>query len=219
MLYNPEEQKLALARVMQAIREDKGVVSIGEISLDYFHANQAAYIFVARECQHDVFFDMLRAAHLDSYLSRLPLVLHIKDVSFYKDEAPLAYISLIQMAGIPKEYPIYLHCFNGSLQVDQAWISVFPYVRFGLFPKALSPKGSHPDLPRIFRDIAAWRILVETDAPLLRIGDANPVTPFHIIVMYKWIAQLRGKPLGITLRIVADNYHPFYNISPPKPRG
>ena len=41
MLYSSEEQKLALAWVMEAIREDEGVVGIVEIGLDYFHANQA----------------------------------------------------------------------------------------------------------------------------------------------------------------------------------
>ena len=56
MLYNPEEQKLALARVKQAIREDEGVIAIGEIGLDYSHANQAIDFFAARECQCDVFF-------------------------------------------------------------------------------------------------------------------------------------------------------------------
>ena len=135
---------------------------------------------------------MLRAAQNDSYLSRLPLVLNIRDVSFFKDEAPLDCINLLQMAGVPKKHPIYLHCFNCSLQVAQRWISAFPFVRFGLPPKALSPKGSHPDLPRIFRDIASWRILVETDAPLLQIRDGSPVTPFHISVMYNWIALLQG---------------------------
>ena len=218
MLYNSEEQKLALARVMEAIRENQGVVAIGEIGLDYFHASQAVNVFAARERQRDVFFYMLQAAQHDSYLSGLPLVLHIRDVPFFKDEAPLDCIYLLQMAGVPQEHPIYLHCFNCSLQVAQRWISAFPFVRFGLSPKALSPKGSHPDLPRIFRDFAAWRILVETDAPLLRIGDVSPVTPFHISVMYNWIALLRAKPLGVTLRGVADNYHTFYNIPPPKPR-
>ena len=218
MLYNSEEQKLALAQVMEAICEDEGVLAIGEIGLDYFHASHAVNIFAARERQRDVFFNMLRAAQNDSYLSRLPLVLHIRDVSFFKNEAPLDCANLLQMAGVQKEHPIYLHCFNCSLQVAQRWIFAFPFVRFGLSPKALSPKGSHPDLPRIFWDILPWQILLETDAPLLRIGDASPVTPFHISVMYNWIALLRGKPLGVTLHGVADNYHTFYNIPPAKPR-
>ena len=218
MLYNPEEQKLALARVMEAIHNDESVVAIGEIGLDYFHASQAVNVFVARERQRDMFFDMLRAAQNDSYLSGLPLVLHIRDVSLFKDEAALDCINLLQIAGVPQDHPIYLHCFNCSLKVARRWISAFPRVHFGLSPKALSPKGSHPDLPRIFRDIASWRILVETDAPLLKIGNASPVTPFHISVMYNWIALLRGKPLGVTLRGIAESYHLFYNIPPPKLR-
>ena len=53
MLYNAEEQKLALARVMQAIRDD-GVGAIGKIGLDYFHANNTADVLTARERQRDV---------------------------------------------------------------------------------------------------------------------------------------------------------------------
>ena len=53
MLYNAEEQKLALARVMQAIRHD-GVIAIGKIGLDYFHANNTADVLTARERQRDV---------------------------------------------------------------------------------------------------------------------------------------------------------------------
>ena len=59
---------------------------------------------------------------------------------------------------------------------------------------------------------------METDAPLLKIGNASPITPFHISVMYNWIALLRGKPLGVTLRGIAESYHLFYNIPPPKLR-
>ena len=218
MLYNPEEQKLALARVMEAIRDNEGVVALGEIGLDYFHASQAVNVYTARERQRDMFLQMLLAAQNDSYLSQLPLVLHIRDVSLFKDEAPLDCINLLQIADVPQNHPIYLHCFNYSLKVARRWISAFPRVHFGLSPKALSSKGSHPDVARIFRDIAAWRILVETDAPLLKIGNASPVTPFHISVMYNWIALLRGKPLGTTLRGVAESYHLFYNIPPPKLR-
>ena len=139
------------------------------------------------------------------------------DVSFFKNEAPLDCINLLQKAGVPQQHPMYLHCFNGSFRWLRLGYPPFPFVRFWLSPKALSPMGSHPDLHHIFQDIAAWLILVETDAPLLWIGDANPVTPFHISVMYKWIALLRGKPLGVTLCGVMDNYHTFYNIPPPKP--
>ena len=100
MLYNPEEQKLALAQVMEAIPGDEEVVAIGEIGLDYFQANQAVNIFVAWERQRDVFFYMSRAAQLVSYLSHLPLVLHIRDVSFSR-------MKLLWIALTSSKWPVF----------------------------------------------------------------------------------------------------------------
>ena len=71
------------------------------------------------------------------------------DVSFFKNEAPLDCINLLQKAGVPQEHPMYLHCFNGSFRWLRLGYPPFPFVHFGLSPKALSPMGSHPDLHHI----------------------------------------------------------------------
>ena len=96
---------------------------------------------------------------------------------------------------VPQDQLIYQHCFNASIDVARVWIQAFPKCRFGISHKALFPRGSQPNIRRIFSDIYVGHILVKTNASHLKAGTAEPMTPFQFIAMYMWLATLRVSPL------------------------
>ena len=147
----------------------------------------------------------------------MPLVMHIRDVTCYKKEAHLDTIKILQECGVDSTHPIYLHCFVGSARMAQAWMDAYPEVKFGVSPKVLVP-GHHKELPQAFRDVPLTRLLVETDSAAMSLPHVRKPrvsTPFHAIVIFKWLAALRGLGLGTVLHQVAKNYHSFYLISAP----
>ena len=87
-------------------------------------------------------------------------------------------------------------------------------LRLVFHQKVLIP-GHHKDLPQVFRDVPLTRLLVETDSAatsLPQVRKPRVSTPFHAIVMFKWLTALHGLGLGTVLRQVAKNYHSFYLI-------
>ena len=70
----------------------------------------------------------------------------------------------------------------------------------------------------MFRDVPLTRLLVETDSAAMSLPQVRKprvLTPFHAIVMFKWLAALCGLNLGVVLPQVARNYHSFYLIPAP----
>ena len=70
----------------------------------------------------------------------------------------------------------------------------------------------------MFRDLPLTRLLVETDSAAMslpQVRKSRVSTPSHAMVMFKWLAALRGLGLGTVLRQVAKNYHSFYLIPAP----
>ena len=101
--------------------------------------------------------------------------------------------------------------------MDQAWTDTYPEVKFGISPNILVP-GHHKYSPQVFRDLPLTRLLVETDSAAMSLPQVHipwVSTPFHALVMFKWLAALRGLGQRVVLRQVAENYHSFYLISAP----
>ena len=49
MLYSSQEQDLALAQMLQSVHDDGGIFVLGEIGLDYFHANTADILLASEQ--------------------------------------------------------------------------------------------------------------------------------------------------------------------------
>ncbi len=95
-----------------------GVTALGEVGLDYSTDESWAvqHIILDRALQH------LSANHV--------LVLHCRGPSSGQPDG--FYMQLLfQLKGtVPVEQRIHLHCFNGSTEVVQRWLTEFPNTHF-----------------------------------------------------------------------------------------
>ena len=214
--YDDAQRNVALLRLTTNLAKPN-VVGIGEIGLDYMYAERRADLPDAKDRLHQMLKKILLETPKMPAFASMPLVMHIRDITCYREEAHLDTIKNLQECGVDSTHPIYLHCFVGSARMAQAWMDAYPEVKFGVSAKVLVP-GHHNNLPQVFRDMPLTCLLMETDSAAMSLPQVRKPrvsTPFHAIVMFKWLAALCGLGLGTVLRQVAKNYHSFYLISAP----
>ena len=121
--------------------EKDRVVAIGEVGLDYPGAKTA----VLRENQELFWKEFLTAGVSDEDSKDLPLVLHVKDMSFDKQDASARCLSIPNEVGYPVSHIIYRHSFLGTRRGADAWIKAFPNVVFFFsFMEPQLPGSSYP---------------------------------------------------------------------------
>lgn len=95
--------------------------------------------------------------------------------------------SLLTQHRTPALVPLYLHSFTGGpSQVDE-WIATGRVVFFGV--SGLLCFFTHEQILGI-RRIPAYRLLLETDSPHLRVGPQK-MTPGQIGLIYRRVAEIR----------------------------
>ncbi|HTO03879.1 MAG TPA: TatD family hydrolase [Opitutus sp.] len=113
-----------------------------------------------------------------------------------------------------------LHAYNGSSELADAFIKLGAYFSFnGAF---LEPRKER--LRELYARIPPDRLLVETDAPAMRLptdlehftlpdsDDGEPVNhPANLVATYAALAELRGIPLASLCRQVAENFGRLFN--------
>jgi len=177
------------------------LVALGEMGLDYSGKNS-----VDRELQKKVF-----KAQLEIALKyALPVVLHIR-------EAEEDGYQVLRSAGVPPDYPLHRHCFNGDLDAAKRWLDTYPGSMIGLTALVTFPDASH------IHEVAKWisldRLLLETDAPyFLPKGidrseySMNFSLPGHVIYTAAEIATLRGDNIKNILTANARNVTKIYGV-------
>ena len=115
----------------------------------------------------------------------LPMVIHCQDAPD-SDDASKDCMNIMSSI-LPEEYPVYLHCFNQAMGMFSRWLQVFKYVVFGISPIILNPSDHHPELPRVVRNLAGGRFLIETDAPYLGPSSTEGKGPAPTLVY--WVAE------------------------------
>ena len=111
------------------------VVGIREIVLDYMHAERLADLPDAKDRQHQMLKKILLETLKMPAFASMPLIMHIRDITSYREEAHLNTIKILQECGVDPTHPIYLHCFVGSTCMAQAWMDAYPDVTFGFHQK------------------------------------------------------------------------------------
>lgn len=176
---------------LRSFAQNKKVVAIGEIGLDYHYDYE-------KTAQKSVLIKQIMLA--DSL--NLPIVIHLRDA--YQD-----------MEEILKEYKnhinngILLHCYSGSKEMISRFAFLDPYYAFG---GAITFKNNNR--AEVIRAVKKDRLLVETDCPYLtpapHRGELN--TPNFL----KFTAMRMAEDLGISYdevaKITNDNTRRFYRI-------
>lgn len=178
--------------VLKALSNNKKVVAIGEIGLDFYRDNSP------RDQQRKWFRRQIELAKE----VKLPMIIHDRDANQETFDTLNEYD-----AG---EFGCLMHCYSGSLELAQE------YIKRGIYISIAGPItfNNSRKLPEIAKEIPLEWLLVETDSPYLtpvpHRGKRNE--PAYV----KFVAEEIAKAKGISLEEVAHqttaNAKKLFNI-------
>lgn len=152
------------------IKNNKKVVAIGEIGLDYHWYKDN------KELQKKLFVEQLLIAKKYD----LPVVIHCRD-------------AINDCYEILKKYKttnIVMHCYSGSIEMAKKFIEMGAYISIG----GVSTFKNAKDIVNVIKEIPLSYIVLETDSPYLTPepyrGKKN--YPYYIPIIAKKIALLKG---------------------------
>jgi TatD DNase family protein len=106
---------------------------------------------------------------------------------------------------------IYRHCFTGGWVEMNNWVKDFPQCLFGFTALLLS---GDKQLEEAVRSIPLDKIMIESDAPLLRTHQEKYIinTPNTCVLVAKKIAELKRVTLPVVLEQTGQNAKTFYGL-------
>lgn len=173
------------------IKNNKKVVGIGEIGLDYHYGKEDA------GKQREVFIKQLKLANeLD-----MPVCVHDRDAHG-------------ETLDILKEYnknsKIVMHCFSGHVEFMRECLKMGMYIALG----GVVTFKNAPKTHEVAREIPLNRLLLETDAPFLtpepHRGEEN--VPAYTKFVAERIALLKEIPVEEVIAQTTINAHELYNL-------
>ncbi len=175
-------------------RNDKKIVAIGEIGLDY-HYNHAPH-----EVQQQCFREQIQLAQEVD----LPIVIHTR-------EAWVDTLRVLRETGIPKRKGVF-HCFGGTAEEAEEVVALGFHVSI---PGIITfKKPGH--LLDVVQKIPLEKILIETDAPFLapmpHRGKRNE--PAFVKQVAEKIAEIRGLSYEEVARVTTENAIKLFSLSP-----
>ena len=103
---------------------EESTIGIGKIGLDYFHIDSKLH--------WQKQWDLLRKLVDFTNTCELPVIIHCQGSEVPGDEDVMHDCIQIMASCLEKCYPVYVHCFNDSIQEHQMWLSHFPNALFGI---------------------------------------------------------------------------------------
>lgn len=177
---------------LRTMAQNKKVVAIGEIGLDYY------YDFSPRDIQKQRFIEQIElAAEL-----KLPIIIHNRD-------------SHEDMLNILREHKDLInggvmHCFSGSWEMAKIVLDLGLYISLAgpvTFKNAKKPV-------EVAKNVPLDRLLIETDSPYLTPvpyrGKRND--PGHVSLVAQKIAEIRGITAEEVGRITTENALNLFKI-------
>ncbi|HUN39429.1 MAG TPA: TatD family hydrolase [Acetobacteraceae bacterium] len=190
--HHAAEAPVPTPAALAAMTEPPKAIGIGESGLDYFYDRSP------RDVQQANFRAHIRGARL----AGVPLVIHARDAD---DDVANILQDECDSGG---DFRFVLHCFSSSRRLAEAGQALGGYISFSgilTFPKS-------SELREIARDIAADRLLVETDAPYLAPvplrGKRNE--PAFVAHTARVLAELRGMTLDALADLTTVNFRHLF---------
>ena len=103
---------------------------------------------------------------------------------------------------------IHVHCFTGTITDYRQWVGNYSNTVFGITNKSVSASG----FSELARQIDLYRLVLETDAPLLSSQGRNHGHPYEVVHQARYIASLRNVPSWVVLRVANLNAQAFYKV-------
>ena len=175
---------------LAALASDPRCVAVGEIGLDYYHADNPDIA-----TQKNAFAAQMKIA----VAARKPITIHCRTSELAMPVAKAKYepadawqdlLALIAEYWTPSGLPGIMHCFSGNEEQALRSLAAGFYLSFA--GNVTYPKSTV--IQEVAKSAPADRILVETDAPFLAPvplrGQRNE--PEHVALTAKLVAELRG---------------------------
>lgn len=167
--------------LIKMINNNKRVVSIGEIGLDYYYQKEN------RLDQIKLFEKQLKIAEK----MKLPVVIHSRDAAY----DTYAILSKHNISGV-------IHCFSGSLEMAEKYIKIGFYIGIG---GVVTFKNSK--LQEVVKNIPLTSIVLETDSPYLAPDPYRGTTngSKNIPIIAKKIAELKNISIEEVMNVTSNN--------------
>lgn len=172
----------------QLITNNKKIVGIGEIGLDYH------YIKENKEKQKTLFKSQLTLAEK----LNLPVVIHTRDAT----EDTINILREYKLKGV-------IHCFSGSLEIANIYLSLGYKLGIG---GVITFKNSK--LGEVMRKISLSDIVLETDSPYLSPDPlrGNTNSSKNIPIIANKIAQIKGVKIEEVSNITLQNTYKLFDL-------
>ena len=169
------------------INDNKKVVAIGEIGLDYHYEKES------KKKQQDLFRKQLELA---SKL-KLPVVIHSRDASF-------------DTYNILKEYDLkgIIHCFSESLEMAKQYISLGYLLGIG---GVVTFENSN--LKEVVKEVDLSDIVFETDSPYLSPIRGKKNNPSNIKSIASYVAKLKKIDFSKVAKITTNNVFNLFDLN------
>ena len=136
------------------------------------------------------------------------LVLHCRGMpNDSGNEAFLLLLALLQKQGVPATQKIHLHCFTGTRLVLKTWTDSYPGTYFGVTRTAVH---FDEEQKAALREVAADKLLLETDAPYFPVPGQSASAPNHLGATAGVVVKIRGGSVEQLLRTTVQNARQCY---------
>ena len=190
---NCEEYNNEVENQLRKLAQNKKVVAIGEIGLQFCDENDD------RRLQEEVFIKQLSLA----YELKLPVVIHCRD----------AYGRLLEILKENKRLLAFggtLHCYAGSVEMAREFVKLGLHISIG----GVSTFKNAEKIKQVAREVELNKILLETDCPYLAPhpyrGKRNE--PALIPVIAENLAELKRVSLAEVEKITTENARRLFKI-------
>jgi TatD DNase family protein len=169
----------------RSLLQNRKVIAVGEIGLDYYYEHQPRHI------QLHVFDQMLGLA----LEADLPVIIHSRN----SDEDLIEILSRKRSQGLRG----LIHCYTGGLKTALHLLEMGFFISFS----GIITFKNAEFLREVVREMPLDRILVETDAPYLTPvpmrGQRNE--PAYVLYTVEAVAKIKGLSLEKLQKLVLDN--------------
>lgn len=188
-----------LERVYEYAKNEKKVVAIGEIGLDYYHD---------RFPRGDQIAFLVGQLNIARQLKK-PAILHCRAGKFAGENAT-AFSDLAKVLRELKFSNVVMHCFSGSYDEAMQFLDLGTMLSF----TGIITYERNEELRRIIKDMPLDRLMIETDTPFLppkkHKGKQNE--PAFIMEVVETIAKVRGMSADEILDVTTKNAERFFGI-------
>lgn len=188
-----------LERVYEYAKNEKKVVAIGEIGLDYYHDR------FPHEVQMAYFLGQLNIAKQ----LKKPAVIHCRAGKFAGENFAV-FPDMIKALEKAKFSNGVMHCFSGTSKEAKIFLDMGMMISF----TGIITYERNQELRDIIKMMPKDRIMIETDSPFLppKKYKGKKNEPAFVIEVAKTIADVWGKDVEEVLRVTTKNAERFFGI-------